>query len=66
MTKNEKDALADVHTVESETDQQPLIDERRRVNISADIAEWFMAGGEGWEDRINDALREQLAKRKFD
>ena len=33
------------------------------IRLDADIVEQFRAGGDGWQTRINDALREWLARR---
>lgn len=33
------------------------------IRLSPDVVEHFKAGGRGWQTRINDALREWIARR---
>jgi uncharacterized protein (DUF4415 family) len=40
----------------------PGIKERVSLRIDQDVLEHFQAGGPGWQDRINDALRKAAGK----
>ena len=40
----------------------PGVRERVSLRIDRDVLDHFQAGGPGWQDRINDALRKMLGK----
>ena len=40
----------------------PGIKEQVSLRIDQDVLEHFQAGGPGWQDRINDALRKAAGK----
>jgi len=40
----------------------PGIKEQVTLRIDQDVLEYFRAGGPGWQDRINDALRKAAGK----
>ena len=40
----------------------PGIKEQVTLRIDQDVLEHFQAGGPGWQDRINDALRKAAGK----
>ncbi|HLZ00934.1 MAG TPA: BrnA antitoxin family protein [Bradyrhizobium sp.] len=40
----------------------PGIKEQVTLRIDQDVLEYFQAGGPGWQDRINEALRKAVGK----
>jgi len=40
----------------------PGVKEMVSLRIDQDVLEYFQAGGPGWQDRINDALRKAAGK----
>ncbi|WJR74816.1 BrnA antitoxin family protein [Bradyrhizobium sp. NP1] len=40
----------------------PGVKEQVSLRIDQDVLEFFRAGGPGWQDRINDALRKAAGK----
>jgi uncharacterized protein (DUF4415 family) len=40
----------------------PGVKEQVTLRIDQDVLEYFQAGGPGWQDRINDALRKAAGK----
>ena len=40
----------------------PGVKEQVSLRIDQDVLEYFRAGGPGWQDRINDALRKAAGK----
>ncbi len=40
----------------------PGVKEQVTLRIDQDVLEWFQAGGPGWQDRINAALRKAAGK----
>ena len=41
-----------------------LVEERMEVPVAKSVVEGFRATGSGWEERVDEALREWLARRK--
>ena len=44
--------------------QKAPVTERISIRLSRDVADYFRATGEGWQTRIDEALREDVAKHR--
>jgi len=44
--------------------QKAPVKERISIRLSRDVADYFRATGEGWQTRIDDALRDYVAKQR--
>ena len=57
-----KKATAKVAEAPPKTVAVPGVREQVTLRIDQDVLEYFQAGGPGWQDRINDALRKAAGK----
>jgi uncharacterized protein (DUF4415 family) len=57
-----KRATAKVAVAPPKTNAVPGVKEQVTLRIDQDVLEHFQAGGPGWQDRINEALRKALGK----
>lgn len=44
--------------------QKAPVKERISIRLSRDVAEYFRATGDGWQTRIDEAVREYVAKKR--
>ncbi len=44
--------------------QKAPVKERISIRLSRDVAEYFRATGDGWQTRIDEALRDYVAKKR--
>jgi uncharacterized protein (DUF4415 family) len=49
-------------SVRQATSSLPAAKEQVSLRIDRDVLEFFQAGGPGWQERINDALRKHAGK----
>jgi len=57
-----KRATAKVAEAPPKTNAVPGVKEQVTLRIDQDVLEHFQAGGPGWQDRINEALRKVVGK----
>ena len=57
-----KRATAKVAVAPPKTNAVPGVKQQITLRIDQDVLEHFQAGGPGWQDRINDALRKATGK----
>jgi uncharacterized protein (DUF4415 family) len=57
-----KRATAKTAAAPAKTNAVPGVKEQITLRIDQDVLEHFQAGGPGWQDRINDALRKAAGK----
>jgi uncharacterized protein (DUF4415 family) len=57
-----KRATAKVAEAPPKTNAVPGVKEQVTLRIDQDVLEHFQAGGSGWQDRINEALRKAAGK----
>ena len=57
-----KRATAKVAVAPPKTNAVPGVKEQVTLRLDQDVLEYFQAGGPGWQDRINQALRKAAGK----
>ena len=57
-----KRATAKVAVAPPKTNAVPGVKQQVTLRIDQDVLEHFQAGGPGWQDRINEALRKAAGK----